>query len=272
MAKGPHEEFKSKYGEWALVAGAAEGIGEGFSEELAKKGVNLVMIDFNGNVLHNLSEKLKERYKIETREIVLDLTQKDSPEICIQAIVGLDCRLLIYIPAYSRVKPFLSHQPEELDNYINLNARTPLHLVHSFILAKKDEKSTGILLMASLAGLIGSVYLAPYSATKAFSILLAESLGSEYSNSNFYISVCCAGQTSTPAYWSSKPSSSINWPPVMDPGKVAEYALRKLGRKTILIPGWQNRISFFILSRILPRSLSAGIFRRSMKRIYPAAG
>jgi uncharacterized protein len=270
MPEISNKEFKDQYGEWALVAGAAEGIGEGFSTELAKKGINLVMVDFNGEVLKNLSEKLKNIYSIRIREVIKDLSEKDAASECMKAIQDLDCRLLVYIPAYSRVKPFLSNSPDELDKYVDLNSRTPLKLVHSFIHSvNEDDKHAGIILMSSLAGLIGTTYLAPYASTKAFNILLAESLSSEFRDSKINISVCCAGQTSTPAYWSSKPSHAINWPPVLSPEKVAEYAVRNLGRKTVMMPGWQNRFSYFILSRILSRSLAAKFIYKSMIKIYP---
>ena len=272
MVKEQDREFRSQFGEWALVAGAAEGIGEGFSEALAKKGMNLVMVDFNGEVLHVLSERLKNSYSVLTREIKMDLSGKDAPQACMNAVLDLDCRLLVYIPAYSRVKPFLSTSGDELDRYIDLNSRTPLHLVHSFIRSVREHQPAGIILLSSLAGLIGTTYLAPYAATKAFNILLAESLGSEFIDSKIKISVCCAGQTSTPAYWSSKPSAAVKWPPVMSPEKVAGYAIKKLGKKTIINPGWQNRFSFFLLTHIFSRKTAAKFLRKSMKRIYKING
>lgn len=240
MAKLTGREFQDRYGEWALVAGAAEGIGEGFSEALAKKGMNLVMVDINSSVLHALAERIMKTYHIMTIEMTMDLSGKDAWMTCMEALQDMDCRLLIYIPAYSRVKTFLSNSSDELDKYIDLNTRTPIHLVHSFISAMKEQKTAGIVLMSSLAGLIGTPYIAPYSATKAFNILLAESLRSEIRSKRFDLSVCCAGQSSTPAYWSSKPSSSVKWPPVMDPVQVADYTLKKLGKKTIIIPGGET--------------------------------
>jgi uncharacterized protein len=263
------QEFKECYGTWALVAGAAEGIGEAFTEGLAKKGMNVVMVDFNEAVLHNLAERMKKEYNVLIREVTLDLSGKDSWETCMKDIREIDCRLMIYIPAYSRVKTYLSNSHEELDKYIDLNARTPIHLVHSFISAFKDQKSAGIILMSSFAGLIGPPYLAPYSATKAFNILLTESLSSEFRGKNIEISVCCAGKTSTPAYWSSNPAKGRQWPPVLSPEKVADYALKNLGKKALLIPGWQNRISFFILSRFLPRTFAARIANKAMRKVYP---
>jgi uncharacterized protein len=269
MTKIPSQSFKECYGTWALVAGAAEGLGESFTEALAKKGMNLVMVDLNATVLHKLAERIKINYNVMIREISLDLSENDAWMKCMKAIHDLDCRMLIYIPAYSRVQEFLSNSPGELDKYIDLNSRTPIHLVHCFISSLKDREPAGIILMSSLAGLIGPPYLAPYAATKAFNVLLAESLHSEMREKNIDISVCCAGQTSTPAYWSSNPAEGSKWPPVMSSDKIADYALKNLGKKTLLIPGWQNRISYFLLTRILSRTFAGKIVNKAMRKTYP---
>jgi hypothetical protein len=54
----------------------------------------------------------------------------------------------------------------------------------------------------------------------------------------------------------------------MDPRRVAAIALKKLGKKTIILPGITNRMTYFFLTRILPRSLAAGLVNRTMKRTY----
>jgi uncharacterized protein len=258
----------NRYGEWALVAGAAEGIGEAFTEALAKMGMNLVIVDSNREAMHILAEKMREPNSIKIIEIKQDLSEKEAWMNCMKAIRDLDCRLLIYTPAYSKIKGFLSNSPDELDKYIDLNARTPIHLVHAFISSVKDKKPAGMILMSSLAGLIGPPYSAPYAATKAFNIVLGESLCSEFRGKGIDITVCCAGQTSTPTYLSSTPSKTDNWPGVMDPLDVAEYALKNLGKKAICIPGWKNRVSYFLLTHLFSRKTAAKIVCNSMKGLY----
>lgn len=51
-------DFKYKYGPWALVAGASEGLGAAYAEALAKRGLNLVLIARRSEKLEHLSNEL----------------------------------------------------------------------------------------------------------------------------------------------------------------------------------------------------------------------
>jgi hypothetical protein len=55
---------------------------------------------------------------------------------------------------------------------------------------------------------------------------------------------------------------------MMEPLDVARYAIRKLGRKVIIIPGWQNRFSAFVLTRLLPRKVAGYFVARNMAGLY----
>jgi short-subunit dehydrogenase len=54
----------------------------------------------------------------------------------------------------------------------------------------------------------------------------------------------------------------------MKPEAVAEAALNKLGRKTLFIPGFSNRMNYFILTRLLPRKLASSLANKTMKKMY----
>jgi hypothetical protein len=262
-------DYLRRFGQWGMVAGAAEGLGAAFCEELARQGMNVIMADVNEKGMESLAAKLEHDHRIETRRLTIDLAEKNAPERCMEIIKETGCRLLIYNAAYSRVKPFLSARPEELDLYINVNTRTPLRLVHLFASELKlAKKNGGILLMSSLAGLWGTQLVATYSGTKAFNLLLAEALSCELKPRKIEISACCAGATATPGYLGTHPKSGFGSPPVMHPARVASIALKGLGKKTVIIPGIANKLSYFLLTRILPRSLSAKLVNRTMGNTY----
>jgi uncharacterized protein len=262
-------DFLKRFGQWGIVAGAAEGLGAAFCEELARRRMNILMVDFNERGMESLAKRLEENFTIKTKLLVLDLAIVDAPGQCMEALTGLDCRLLVYNAAYSRVKPFLSSDHPELDLYIDINMRTPLKLVYSFAdKMKSNGNSAGILLMSSLAGIWGTRFVAAYSGTKAFNLQLAEALSFELKPYGIAITACCAGATATPGYLGSNPARGLLTPSVMDPSRVATIAISKLGRKTMIIPGFFNRMSYFLLTRILPHRISSNIINLAMARTY----
>jgi len=262
-------QFANKYGPWAVIAGSAEGLGEAWSHALARRRMNLIMVDHQEKKLVELSKKLKSEYDIETIPLSIDLSDPNAAILIMEKLENLDCRFLVYNAAYSLIKPFTDHTAEEFRYFIGINTHTQINLVHAF--AKKliaDKKNGGIILMSSLAGLIGMQLVAPYAATKAFTWNLAESIHHELKPHNIDVMACIAGATSTPAYVKTNPKYGRLKPLVMKPDDVVEKALGKLGRRALYIPGRSNRFNYFILMRLFPRKLASQIANNTMKKMY----
>lgn len=261
--------FKNKYGSWALIAGAAEGLGEAYSLELAKKNINLIMVDHNYKALQELSHTIENKFRLQTITLHLNLKDVDAVEKMMNEIKNVKCKLLIYNAAYSIVKPFLNLSEDELNNFIEINTKTQLKLVHQFAkYLTSTKQSGGILLMSSLAGLIGMQLVSSYAATKAFSWNLAEALHYELKPQQIDVTACIAGATATPAYLKTNPTYGFLKPLVMKPSSVAKVAIKQLGNRAIFIPGFSNRVNYFILTRFLPRKMAASIANRTMLNMY----
>ncbi len=258
-----------RYGDWALIAGAAEGLGEGFCRLLASRGINIILVDKNLQAMNILAVELEQTFHIKTRQLNIDLALAEAAGECMNEASLNDCRLLIYVAAFSKVSRFTDLNRDELHEFISVNSLTLLYLVHDF--SKRlisGRKTGGILLVSSLAGLIGPQYVAAYAATKAFSIQLTEALSGELKEHGIDITVCCSGTVSTPTYWKSKPLFEKLKPPVMQPGEVARYALNKLGLKTMCIPGFKNRLQYFFLMNLIPRRLASKFVNKAMYKMY----
>lgn len=261
--------FNKKYGSWAIVVGSAEGLGEAYSRALAKRKLNLVMVDNQLAKMNALAGSLEKDYKIETIQLHLDLSERDALSKIIESTAKLNCGLLVYNAAFSLIKPFLQHTPGELDTFIKVNTDLQIKLVHSFtkrLIAQ--NRSGGILLMSSLAGLIGMQLVAPYAATKAFAWNLAEALNHELKPFKIDVMACVAGATSTPAYLKTNPKYGWPKPAVMTPEAVAENALKNIGKKARFIPGFSNRMNYCILTRLMPRNMAASIANKTMGKMY----
>jgi hypothetical protein len=262
-------KLRQRYGNWALVAGAALGLGESYCTELAKQGFNLFMIDNREVELENLAVKLAHEFNIQTTPFCIDLFKEDAVAKIMEKIENTEIRLMIYVAAYSQIKGFSSFSSSDLDHYININIGSPLKLVHAFSNWLIEKKQTGgILLMSSLSGLLGMQYIAPYAASKAFTWNLAESLHHELKPNKIDVMACIAGATATEAYLGTRPNYGFIKPQVQQPSKVAELALKNMGKKALYIPGFSNRLNYFILTRILPRKMASFLANKTMQKMY----
>ena len=261
--------FENKYGIWAVIVGSAEGLGEAFSIALAKRGMNLIMVDNQKDALNNLAKQIENNFKVKTTTLHLDLSEADAAARIMVEIQQVDCRLLIYNAAFSLIKPFVKLSEEELDNFVEINAKTQLKLVQQFskVLINQKQKG-GILLMSSLAGLIGVQLVSTYAATKAFTWNLAEALYHELKPHGIDVLACIAGTVATPTFLKTKPTYGPIKPLIMEPEAVAESALHKLGKKALFIPGFSNRLNYFILTRLLPRKMAGSLANNAMLSMF----
>jgi short-subunit dehydrogenase len=263
-------DLAGKYGKWCLVAGAAEGLGKAFSMEMAGRGVGVILVDMQEKLMDVLAGELEQSYRVPVRKILLDLASDEAVPALMEAVGETGCRLLVYNAAFSRVKPFLENSGEELERYNRVNVRTPLQLVHAFarLHSGRSSERKGVILMSSLAGSWGTRLLGPYAATKAFSHLLAESLYNELKNDGFDILACITGATSTPGYLASNPGTGKKVMKVMTPEKVVRSVFSSLGRSPFVVPGFNNKLIYFLLSRVLPRQSSVRIMDQAVRGLY----
>ncbi|KAK0574376.1 hypothetical protein LWI29_022738 [Acer saccharum] len=64
-----------KYGSWALVTAPTDGIGKAFAFELARKGLNLVLVGRNPDKLKDVSDSIRAKYaKTLIKSIVMDFS------------------------------------------------------------------------------------------------------------------------------------------------------------------------------------------------------
>jgi uncharacterized protein len=248
------KQFLQKYGPWALVAGASEGLGATYAEELARRGLNLVLVARREALLQALASRLAEKYSIQIRSLPLDLAGPETFGRIIAETKGLEIGLLVYNAAFSAVGLFLERTLDEHLREIDTNVRAPLGLVELFGKRMLQAGRGGIILMTSLSAFQGSAYISTYSATKAFNIVLAEGLWEEWRRDGVDVLACIAGAIRTPNYLASSPRQTGRFSDAtIQPEKVVAEALSALGRQPTVIPGAVNRLSSFVMRHLLSR-------------------
>jgi len=261
--------FVDRYGPWAVVAGASEGIGASFSKKLAARGVNVVMVARRAAPLEDLATKLRQQHGVEVRVQPLDLGSPDVVAGMHAATEDLDVGLMIYNAAYTAIGAFLDIDVEEHLKAVNVNVYGPLRLSHYFGRRLVERGKGGIILMSSMSGFQGTSMIANYAATKAYDTVFAEGLWYELRRRGVDVLGCVAGATLTPSYESTTdriPTSGLARP--MQPDDVTEQALADLGQRPIGLSGRRNRFAGALLSRFLPRRAAVEIISKETERFF----
>jgi uncharacterized protein len=261
--------FTQRYGPWAVVAGASVGLGAEYAAQLARRGLNLLLIARRADLLQALAERLHHEFGVEVRALVQDLADPQAAARIEAAADGLEVGLLVYNAAFSAVGPFLERPVSDHLRELETNQRTPLLLLYAFGERLRVQGHGGVILMSSLSALQGAPYIANYAATKSYLLLLAEGLAEEWRPQGVEVLVCLASAIQTPGYLASLDGKLGGFSaPASEPQAVVTAALGALGRQSVVVPGLGNRLSSFFLRHILPRQAAVRMMGSVLKGMY----
>ena len=245
--------FRSRYGRWGMVAGAAVGLGAEYARQLGARGLDLVLVDRVAGPLEATAREIRQASGVQVQTLVLDLARADVADVVSAATAGLELGLLVYNAAIGTVSPFLALTTKNVQAMLDVNCRGPLFLVHALAPAMVARGRGGIVIMSSMSGSFGSAQLTVYAATKAFDLVFADALWAELRGHGVDVLAVQPGSTRTPGWQSSQPPELQGpGPHVMEPADVVAAALDTLGVEPTLIPGDANRQGAQLLAS-LPR-------------------
>jgi short-subunit dehydrogenase len=250
MSERAGEGFRQRYGPWALVAGASDGIGEWYARAIAEEGVNVLLLARREAKLASLAADLRAGHGVQVRTLAADLTAADLDAKVEAATRDLEIGLLVYnAGAVHGASAFHDLPVEHALGLVALNCTGPVLLVHRLGAQMRARGRGGIVLMGSMISFAGSAWVATYSATKAFDRILAEGLWHELRPHGVDVLGAIAGATRTPSMLASS-ESFADYPGAMEPEEVARGALAFLGRGPIWVAGDANRATAKALSPV----------------------
>jgi short-subunit dehydrogenase len=262
------DAFCQRYGPWALVAGASEGLGEAWAEALAARGLDLILIARREAKLRATGERIAAAHGVEVLPLPLDLASPELPARLREGVGEREVGLLVYNAAYSRVGGFFEQSLDDKLRSLDVNCRGPLVLCHELGAPMLARGHGGIVLMSSLASLQGSPRLASYAASKAFDLILAESLWGELSDAGIDVLACVAGATRTPGF---EAVTTTSKPPVMEPEQVVAEALDALGWRPSVVTGLGNKLISALVAS-LPRRGRVRMMKRALAGSHDTRG
>jgi short-subunit dehydrogenase len=246
--------FPERYGPLALVTGAANGIGRGFAEGIARRGLSLLLVDYDVEALEATAKALRESHDVAVETLVADLTSLQELDRVCEVGLSQEVGLLVNNAGRGTQGPFLSIDLEDHLGVLDVNTRAPLVLSHRLIPAMCERGRGGVIFTASMASFLGAPYVGHYAATKAYDKSLAEALYGELHTQGIDVVALCPGLTRTKSVTAGMSEAEARALPAMDRGPVAEVALAALGRRPWVVPGFQNRLRAMAL-RFLPRGI-----------------
>src|ERR1700728_627196 len=167
--------FAAKYGPWALVAGASDGVGAAFAAGLAERGVNVVLLARRQAVLDQVAAEIESRTSAQTRTLAIDLAAPDAASVVAATTSDLEIGFLVYCAgADPNYEPSLDNSVEAAEAMVHRNCMVPMQLCHHFAPAMVERGRGGIVIFGSGAGLAGGPNMVAYGASKAFDMVFAE--------------------------------------------------------------------------------------------------
>lgn len=131
MTKDPG--FVDRYGPWALVAGASEGVGAAYARAIADRGLNVALLARRREVLDEVASSIRSASGIETRTLAIDLSEPGAASNVLEATAGLDVGMFMYgAGADPNYELFLDQPVEDAVRLVQRNCMTSLELCHAF--------------------------------------------------------------------------------------------------------------------------------------------
>jgi short-subunit dehydrogenase len=256
--------FGERFGPWALVTGAANGIGRAITDALLERGLMVAAVDVDAAALGALESEARGR----VRSVPCDLSEPEFLPGVEQAVADLEIGLLVNNAGVSR--PHGRFHESSLAGellVLHVNCRASLVLTRTFVPPMVERGRGGVVFLSSMSAFQGSPFAANYAGTKAWGLQMAEAMEFELTGTGVSVLAVAAGATDTEVMREFREASGRPMS-LMDPRRVAQVTLDRLPRGGVVVPGAVNRLSAGLL-RALPRRWAAAMVGR---RLTPPAG
>jgi short-subunit dehydrogenase len=235
-----HEPLQARYGPWALIAGASDGVGAEFARQVAAAGINCILVARRLPLLNELARELKSQHGVEVLTRSVDLTQPDAAARMLGCATGLEVGLFVYNAGADPFgTKFLDTSVADWEAVLRMNVHALLESCHGIARHMLDAGRGGIVVVTSEAAFSGTSRLSVYSATKAFGLNLGESLWAELSPAGVDVLSLVLGPTDTPTLRRTLAARKVPLDAVAQdlasPPAVVRAALEGLGRQPTLV-------------------------------------
>src|SRR3989441_6019093 len=155
-------------GQVALITGAGRGIGKAIALRFAREGADIAVVDLNGEWAQATGEEIKglgRRVFVKTA----DISDYDQVQVVVREAVGALGKLdvLVNNAGIGKAQPFLEITKENWERHLYIHLFGTFYCAQAAAREMVKHKYGRIVNIASVAGLMGPIDLAPYGTAKA---------------------------------------------------------------------------------------------------------
>jgi len=258
----------------ALITGASAGLGAAFAAAYAARGLDVALVARRADRLEALAAKLVAAHGIEALVIPADLAAWEAHEGVLRAVseAGRGVDVLVNNAGFGIPQSFGAVPWSRQRDFLMTMAVAPCGLAHGVIPGMVERGEGSIVNIASLAafspGVAGNSL---YPGVKGLMLTFSQSLAAEYRAKGLKVTAVCPGFTKTGFGEAAGVQAIMDEAPrfFWQSGEtVAEAAITANDRgKVVVIPGWHNKLSVFLM-RALPEPLVRAIIGAGSKKYH----
>lgn len=247
---------------FALITGASKGIGKCIAEELAARGIYVLLVARSESLLKEVCTNIAGKYNVKAFYFVADLSKPAAPgevlEWCQKN--NYDVNILVNNAGYGLSGLFDKYTEKEHTDMLQVNVISLVQLTALFMPVLKSQPSKAYILnIASSAAYQAVPYLSLYAASKTFVLSFSRGLHYELKKTNVSVTCVCPGATDTDfpqranvGEKGKKAAEKLN----MTPEAVAKIAVEQMfARKKEVITGFVNKLGA-ALAWLAPKSIA----------------
>ena len=271
-------EFK-EYRMWALITGAASGMGRVYAVRLALMGYNLVLVDINGKGLEETEAVVRAEVAgsgkvpvpfhdgLKILHVVQDLSQPNAADMVFGQTeeAGCEIEVLVNNAGVMYCQGIAETSEKMLKLIMMLHMNTPLMLCRKYVIGMKDRGNGYILNVSSLAECMSWPGIGMYGATKRFVKDYSRELRIECQKTGVSVTNAYFGAVDTPLVplKDSLRKLARALAVMITPERAVDCALRAtFRRRRGVMPGLLNHI-FRPVCKLLPDCLLGWIYRKA---------
>ena len=268
-----------EYKAWALITGAASGMGRVYAQRLAAKGYNLVLVDINAAGLEETESIVRKdieqldgipaqcRSSLRVVRITQDLSQMNAADLIFEQTqtAGCEVEVLVNNAGVMYCQGIAETSERMLKIIMMVHMNTPMLLCRKYVVPMKERGCGYILNISSLAECMSWPGIGMYGATKRFVKDYSRELRIECQKTGVSVTNAYFGAVDTPLIPLKESLRKLarGLAVMIRPEKAVDRALNAtFRRRRGVMPGVLNHI-FKPICLILPDCLLGWIYRKA---------